>query len=59
VKQSKSNLKQFFEQAYGKELSDAEAMEYKKRLTDFFAVLIQVDQRENVTKTYGNKQSDK
>ena len=26
--------------------------EEKKRLTDFFAVLIEIDRRENVTKTY-------
>jgi len=27
--------------------------EEKKRLVDFFAVLIEIDRRENVTKTYG------
>ena len=26
--------------------------EEKKRLTDFFALLIEIDRRENVTKTY-------
>jgi len=27
-------------------------LEEKKRLADFFAVLIEIDRRENVTKTY-------
>jgi len=31
----------------------------KKRLVDFFSLLLEIDQRENVTKTYGNKQSHK
>ena len=30
-----------------------------KHLADFFAVLIQIDRRLNITKTYGNKQSNK
>ena len=29
--------------------------EEKKRLVDFFAVLIEIDRRENVTKTYNSK----
>lgn len=30
-----------------------------KHLADFFAVLIQIDRRLNITKTYGNKQPNK
>jgi len=30
-------------------------IEEKKKLADFFSVLIQIDQRVNITKTYGNK----
>jgi len=29
--------------------------EEKKRLTDFFALLIEIDRRENVTKLYGKQ----
>lgn len=35
------------------------APDEKKRLVDFFSLLLEIDQRENVTKTYGNKQSHK
>jgi len=48
-------IRNFFEQAYGKKLSDAEALEYKDRLVKFFSLLIEIDQRNkrksNETKT--------
>ena len=44
--------RQFFEQMYGKTLTDAELLEYKNRLVKFFSLLIEIDRRENVTKTY-------
>ena len=35
----------FFEQAYDKRLTDEELLEYKDRLVKFFALLIEIDQR--------------
>ena len=31
------------------------SVEEKKRISDFFGVLIQIDRRVNMTKSYGNK----
>lgn len=44
----KSKLRQFFDDCYGGEISDAEYAEYKWRLTKFFELLIEVDKREKV-----------
>ena len=38
-------LKAFLEQMYGKQLSDVEVKEYKKRLIKFFSLLIEIDMR--------------
>lgn len=41
-----------FEKSKPKSGGLALTAEEKKRLTDFFALLIEIDRRENVTKTY-------
>lgn len=38
-------VKTYFEQAYGKQLTEAEVLAYKDRLVKFFDLLIQIDQR--------------
>ncbi len=40
-----TKLKLFFEQAYGKKLTNKEVLEYKDRLINFFSLLIEIDQR--------------
>ena len=45
-------LKNYFDQTYGKQLADREMLEYKDRLIKFFSLLIEIDRRKNVTKTY-------
>jgi len=40
-----TKLKTYFEQAYGKKLTDEEVLEYKDRLVKFFSLLIEIDQR--------------
>ena len=47
-------LKNYFEQAYGKKLTDEEVLEYKDRLVKFFSLLIEIDQR-NKRKSNENK----
>ena len=39
------NLKTYFEQLYGKELTEAEVLEYKQKLVRFFSPLMEIDQR--------------
>lgn len=45
INNQSKNIKSFFEQAYGKDLSDAEVAEHKDRLVKFFSLLIEIDQR--------------
>lgn len=40
-----SNTKVFFEQAYGKKLTDEEVSKYKNRLVKFFSFLVEIDQK--------------
>lgn len=35
----------FPEQNYGKKIPDVEAMEYKTKLTQFFSLLVEIDQK--------------
>ena len=53
-----TKLKLFFEQAYGKKLTNKEVLEYKDRLINFFSLLIEIDQRNtrksNEDKNNGN-----
>lgn len=37
--------RQFLEEAYGRKLSDQEVVEYKERLVKFFALLMEIDQK--------------
>jgi len=45
AKSKNEKLKKFLEQAYGKELSDAEVKEYKDRLVKFFSLFVEIDMR--------------
>lgn len=45
-------LKTYLEQDDGKRLADKDVLEYKDRLIKFFSLLIEIDRKENVTKTY-------
>ena len=38
-------LKNYFEELYGKELTEAEVLEYKQKLVRFFSLLIEIDQQ--------------
>lgn len=38
-------LKAYFEELYGKELTEAEVLEYKQKLVRFFSLLMEIDQR--------------
>ena len=56
VKENKNQkIKDYFEQAYDKQLTNEEVAEYKNHLVNFFSLLIDVDQRNkrksNETKT--------
>jgi len=39
------SIGRFFEQTYDKRLTDEELLEYKDRLIKFFALLIEIDQK--------------
>jgi hypothetical protein len=41
----KEGLKDFLEQAYGKEITDAELKEYKERFTKFVEILVEIDKK--------------
>lgn len=43
--QANKNIKNYFENAYGKELTDAEVAEYKDRVVNLFSLLADIDQR--------------
>ena len=38
-------LRAYFEQLYGKKLTEAEILEYKQKLVRFFSLLIEIDQQ--------------
>ena len=38
-------IRKFLEKAYGKQLTDEEVLEYKDRLVKFFALLVEIDQK--------------
>ena len=38
-------LKAYFEELYGKKLTEAEVLEYKQKLVRFFSLLIEIDQQ--------------
>jgi len=40
-------IKKFLEQAYREQLTDEEVLEYKDRLVKFFALLVEIDQKNN------------
>jgi len=42
---SNQRLKVYFEELYGKELTDAEVLEYKQKLVRFISHLIEIDQQ--------------
>jgi hypothetical protein len=48
-----TETKKFLEQAYGKQLSDVELMEYKNKIIQLFSLLIEIDkqQKNKVDKT--------
>ena len=46
-------LQKIFKEDYGKELSSQEASDMAYALVDFFATLIEIDQRDTVSKTVG------
>jgi len=50
----KSQTTAFLEKTYGKQITDPEAIEYKERLVKFFALLMEIDQR-NKKKNNENK----
>jgi len=41
----KSQTTAFLEKTYGKQITDQEAIEYKERLVKFFALLMEIDQK--------------
>ena len=43
--QNKRNIRLFLEQAYGKEISDTEAEDYKNRFVKFVSLLVEIDQK--------------
>ena len=49
-----AETKEFFEKLYNKKLTDAEVLEYKTRLVQFFSLLIEIDQHNK--RKEGNKQ---
>ncbi|KKP92824.1 MAG: hypothetical protein UR98_C0017G0016 [Parcubacteria group bacterium GW2011_GWA1_36_12] len=38
-------LKAYFEELYGKKLTEAEVLDYKQKLVRFFSLLIEIDQQ--------------
>lgn len=42
---SNSRFREFLEDLYEQELSEAEILEYKNNLVSFFSLLIEIDQR--------------
>jgi t-SNARE complex subunit (syntaxin) len=45
---SNNGLEEFLREVYGREITDQEYLESKHRLTEYFRILIEVDQRERV-----------
>ena len=42
---SDQRIKSYFEELYGKKLTEAEVFEYKQKLVRFFSLLIEIDQQ--------------
>jgi len=40
-----SSTTKFLEQSYGKKFSEAETLDYKEKLIQFFSLLIEIDQK--------------
>lgn len=48
---SNSELKNFLEQSYSKQMNDSEVFEYKDRFVKFVSILVEIDQKNKKKKS--------